>query len=50
VIQGPTSLPDTGDAPEAATLSSLSALLGLGGLALLSGTGALVAVAARRRR
>ena len=50
VIQGPSSLPDTGDTPEVATLSSLSLLLGLGGLALLSGTGTLVAVAARRRR
>ena len=49
-IQGPTSLPDTGGAPEEATVSSLSLLLGIAGLALLSGTGTLVAVAARRRR
>ena len=50
VVQGPTALPDTGGAPEADTLSSLAILLGLGGLAILSGTGTLVAVAARRRR
>jgi hypothetical protein len=49
-VQGPTALPDTGGSPEDATLSSLSLLLGLAGLALLSGAGTLVAVAARRRR
>jgi hypothetical protein len=49
VVQDPTALPDTGGSPEA-TVSSLSLLLGLGGLAFLSGAGTLVAVAARRRR
>jgi hypothetical protein len=49
-IQGPTSLPDTGGSPEEATVSYFSLLLGLAGLALLSGAGTLVAVAARRRR
>jgi hypothetical protein len=50
VIQGPTSLPDTGGAPEDATAGYFSLLLGLAGLALLSGAGTLVAVAVRRRR
>jgi hypothetical protein len=45
----PAALPVSGGAPEEATVSSLYLLLGLGGLALLSG-GTMVAVAARRRR
>ena len=48
LIQGPTSLPATGATPASRTLSDLSMLLGLAGLALLSGVGTLVA--ARRRR
>jgi hypothetical protein len=50
VAQDPTSLPDTGGSPEETTATSLSLLLGLAGLALISGAGTLVAVAARRRR
>ena len=49
--QDPTSLPVSGGAPEKTTRNNLSLLLlGLGGLALLSGAGTLVAVGARRRR
>jgi len=43
-------LPPTGSAPGGSSLSGLSLLLGLCGLALLTGTGALAAVAVRRRR
>ena len=46
----PQALPETGSASDARALSDLSLLLGLGGLALLTGTGALAAVAVRRRR
>ena len=48
--QEPEALPDTGGAPEAATASYFPLLLGLVGLALLSGAGTLVALAVRRQR
>ena len=50
VIEGPTSLPNTGGSPEDATVSSLYLLLGVAGLALLIGGGTMVAVAVKRRR
>ena len=50
-VQGPTSLPDTGSTPAGGDSNNLALLLlGIGGLAILSGTGTLVAVVARRRR
>ena len=48
VVQAPTSLPVTGGTPASSTLSDLSMMLGLAGLAILSGAGTFVA--ARRRR
>ena len=49
--QAPEALPDTGGAPAGGDGNALALLLlGIGGLALLSGAGTLVTVAARRRR
>ena len=49
-VQQPEALPTTGGAPDQGTSASLALLLGLGGLALLSGAGTLVAVKVRRQR
>lgn len=49
-VQEPEALPASGGAPAQGTSASLALLLGLGGLALLSGAGTLVAVKVRRQR
>ena len=49
-VQEPEALPTTGGAPDQGTSASLALLLGLAGLALLSGAGTLVAVKVRSRR
>ncbi len=50
VTQAPEALPTTGGTPAGGSGSEVPLLLALAGLAILSGTGTLVAVAARRRR
>ena len=49
-VQEPEALPVSGGAPAEGSNANLALLLGLGGLALLSGTGTLVAAKVRRRR
>ena len=49
-VQEPEALPASGGAPAEGSNANLALLLGLGGLALLSGAGTLVAVKVRRRR
>ncbi len=50
VTQAPEALPTTGGTPAGGSGSEVPLLLALAGLAILSGTGTLVAVAATRRR